>query len=67
MSWVNRYVMSVTDDHPYIPFVVIKYRYVIVLISGTLTLVIRRVPLVGNELFAFPEHLSVLRPLIRWF
>jgi hypothetical protein len=56
----NRYVISVTNNHGYVPLVVNTSRFFphSWLITGFITRLARRVPLVEQELFTLPEHLS---------
>jgi hypothetical protein len=56
----NRYVISVTNDHGYVPLVVNTSRFFphSWLITGFITRLARRVPLVEQELFTLLEHLS---------
>jgi hypothetical protein len=52
--------ICVTNDYGYVPFVVITFRSFphSWLITGFLTRLTRRVPLVEQELLTLPEHLS---------
>jgi hypothetical protein len=55
---VDRYGISVTNDHGYVPFVVSISRSFphSRLITGFVTRLTRRVPLVEQELLTLPEH-----------
>ena len=59
-DWVNHYGLCVTDDHGYVPFVIITIRSV--LHSWRITVFVTRVarwmPLVEQELFTLHEHPS---------
>jgi hypothetical protein len=57
---VDRYGISVTNDHGYVPLVVNISRFFphSRFITGFVTRLTRRVPLVEQELITLPEHLS---------
>ena len=57
---VDRYGISVTNDHGYVPLVVSTSRFFphSRFITGFVTRLTRRVPLVEQELINLPEHLS---------
>jgi hypothetical protein len=57
---VDRYGISVTNDHEYVPLVVNTSRSFphAWLITGFVTRLIQQVPLVEQELLTLPEHLS---------
>jgi hypothetical protein len=57
---VDRYGISVTNDHGYVPLVINTSRSFTHsrLITGFVTRLTRRVPLVEQELLTLPEHLS---------
>ena len=63
---VNRYGTCVTDDHGHDPFVINTFRSFphALLVTGFVTRVTRRVPLVGQEVLTIPEHLSSPRVFI---
>jgi hypothetical protein len=56
---VDRYGISVTNDHGYVPLVNTSQSFPHSrLITGFVTRLTRRVPLVEQELLTLPEHLS---------
>jgi hypothetical protein len=57
---VDRFGISVTNDHGYVPLVVNTFRFFphSRLITGFVTRLTRRVPLVEQELPTLPDHLS---------
>jgi hypothetical protein len=64
---VDRYGISVTNDHGYVPLVVSTSRFFphSRFITGFVTRLTRRVPLVEQELINLPEHLSS-PPVFSW-
>ena len=57
---VDRYGISVSNDHGYVPLVANSSRSFphSTLITGFVTILTRRVPLEEQELFTVPEHMS---------
>jgi hypothetical protein len=66
LGWPLRNI-CVTNDHGYAPLVVSTSRFFphSRLITGFVTRLTRRVPLVGQELLILPEHLSS-SPVLKW-
>ena len=60
MTWLPLWNICVTNDHGYVPLVVSTSRFFSHswLITGFVTRLTRRVPLVEVELLTLPEHLS---------
>ena len=58
--WADRYGMSITNDHKYVPLIAKTSRSFphSLLITGFVTRVRRRVPLVEQELLTLPKHMS---------